>query len=85
MGSMSPVRPDHVAAPHPSRLSPTHPHRDEILRRHAAAVAEDRVGYPDPTSGFMVFTSVFLAKRGDCCRSGCRHCPFVGAETGPAR
>lgn len=81
---MSSLRPDHVAAPHPSRLSPGHPQRDEILRRHAAAVAEGRVGYLDPTSGFTVFTSVFLAARGYCCRSGCRHCPFVGAESEPS-
>lgn len=26
--------------------------------------------------GFMVFTSAFLLKRGFCCRSGCRHCPY---------
>lgn len=26
--------------------------------------------------GFMVFTSVYLLKRGFCCRSGCRHCPY---------
>ncbi|HKD86131.1 MAG TPA: DUF5522 domain-containing protein [Terriglobales bacterium] len=25
---------------------------------------------------FMVFTAVYLQKRGFCCRSGCRHCPY---------
>ena len=24
----------------------------------------------------MVFTSAFLLKRGFCCESGCRHCPY---------
>ncbi len=27
-------------------------------------------------NGFMVFTAVYLRKRGFCCRSGCRHCPY---------
>jgi hypothetical protein len=27
-------------------------------------------------NGFMVFTEVYLTKRGFCCRSGCRHCPY---------
>jgi len=26
--------------------------------------------------GFMVFTEVYLQRRGFCCRSGCRHCPY---------
>ena len=25
---------------------------------------------------FLVFTEKFLAKRGYCCESGCRHCPY---------
>jgi hypothetical protein len=25
---------------------------------------------------FMVFTSHYLKKRGYCCKSGCRHCPY---------
>lgn len=25
---------------------------------------------------FIVFTAHFLEKRGYCCRSGCRHCPY---------
>ena len=27
-------------------------------------------------NGFTVFTAVFLRKRGYCCQSGCRHCPY---------
>jgi hypothetical protein len=26
--------------------------------------------------GNMVFTEKFLLKRGHCCESGCRHCPY---------
>jgi len=27
--------------------------------------------------GLMVFTERFLLRRGFCCESGCRHCPYV--------
>ncbi len=27
-------------------------------------------------NGLMVFTAAFLKRRGFCCRSGCRHCPY---------
>jgi len=26
--------------------------------------------------GFLVFTEAFLRRRGYCCESGCRHCPW---------
>jgi hypothetical protein len=26
--------------------------------------------------GFIVFTEHYLLKRGYCCKSGCRHCPY---------
>jgi len=26
--------------------------------------------------GFIVFTENYLLKRGYCCESGCRHCPY---------
>ena len=26
--------------------------------------------------GFMVFTAAYLLRRGYCCQSGCRHCPY---------
>lgn len=33
---------------------------------------------PDSYSenGFLVFTAAFHLKRGWCCGSGCRHCPY---------
>ena len=27
---------------------------------------------------YMVFTAAYLLKRGTCCGSGCRHCPYRG-------
>ncbi|WP_158211893.1 DUF5522 domain-containing protein [Robiginitalea sediminis] len=27
-------------------------------------------------SGYRVFTEQYLLKRGYCCESGCRHCPY---------
>lgn len=45
--------------------------------RHRSAVAADIPAYLDPTSGLAVFTAKFLADRGYCCDSGCRHCPYV--------
>ena len=33
---------------------------------------------PDFTveQGYVVFTAAFHRRRGQCCGSGCRHCPF---------
>ncbi|MGD0902046.1 MAG: DUF5522 domain-containing protein [Terracidiphilus sp.] len=30
----------------------------------------------------MVFTAAFHLKRGSCCGSGCRHCPYGFASEG---
>jgi hypothetical protein len=35
-------------------------------------------------NGFLVFTAAFLTKRGYCCQSGCRHCPY-GFRSGPGQ
>jgi len=53
------------------------PNAQEILDRHRAAMEANLPTYADPVSGFSVFTAAFLARRGECCDSGCRHCPFV--------
>jgi hypothetical protein len=34
-----------------------------------------------PEDGNMVFTEKFLLKRGHCCESGCRHCPYQEQES----
>jgi hypothetical protein len=33
-------------------------------------------------NGLLVFTAAYHLKRGYCCGSGCRHCPY--GEWGPA-
>ncbi len=29
---------------------------------------------------YVVFTAAYLLKRGTCCGSGCRHCPYRGTD-----
>jgi hypothetical protein len=70
------LRDGYLERAHPKRLSSSHPMLVEITSRHAEAVASGVPCYLDPTSGFSVFTADFLAERGMCCESGCRHCPF---------
>jgi hypothetical protein len=74
------LRDDWRDTPDPRRLRDDHPQRAEILRAHADAVTRGLPVYADPVSGLSVFTAVFLADRGYCCESGCRHCPYVRAD-----
>ena len=39
---------------------------------------ENQIDTPDFywENGFMVFTEAYHKKRGYCCQSGCRHCPY---------
>ena len=34
------------------------------------------IDYEIDARGLMVFTAWYLLKRGSCCESGCRHCPY---------
>lgn len=43
---------------------------------HRAAVREGRTTYVDPATGYVVMTELAHRRRGRCCGSGCRHCPF---------
>jgi hypothetical protein len=63
--------------PHPSRLAPDHPRRDEIMAAHQAALIRGDPGYTDPVTGLFVLTAAYLAERSECCESGCRHCPYL--------
>ncbi len=63
--------------PHPLRLALDHPRRAEILVAHQRALDARADGYTDPETGFFVFTAAYLANRGTCCDTGCRHCPYV--------
>lgn len=48
-----------------------------MLAAHRAALAAGAAGYADPATGLFVFTAGYLADRGTCCDTGCRHCPYV--------
>lgn len=32
--------------------------------------------YEDPETGNIVFTERYLVERGNCCGTGCKHCPY---------
>ncbi len=32
-------------------------------------------------NGFVVFTEAYHLKRGYCCNSGCRHCPYKSSKS----
>lgn len=51
-----------------------------IQRIHEAACRRGDTGYIDPDSGLMVLTAHYLSRRGYCCGTGCRHCPFPPEE-----
>ena len=71
------LRDEYLQQPHVQRLSRRHPRFAEIMARHSEAVAAGDPSYDDPATGLSVFTAEFLAERGYCCDSGCRHCPFA--------
>jgi hypothetical protein len=43
---------------------------------HERALRAGADGYADPATGLFVFTAAYLAARGTCCDSQCRHCPY---------
>lgn len=47
----------------------------------ARAIVEGEDFYRE--GGYVVFTARYHLRRGYCCGSGCRHCPY-GAGAGPA-
>jgi hypothetical protein len=53
------------------------------MAAHEAAIERGEAGYIDPTSGLFVMTAQYLLERAFCCDQGCRHCPYVGADSGP--
>ena len=46
-----------------------------ILHERACRAGEEF--YLDPETDWRVFTEVELRRRGSCCGSGCRHCPYA--------
>lgn len=49
---------------------------EDFFKLHQEACERGDTFYTDPVSGFLVFTEVAHKKRGKCCGSGCRHCPY---------
>jgi len=45
-------------------------------RLAAEASARGEENYTDPETGRIVLTEYAHRKRGYCCQSGCRHCPY---------
>ena len=43
---------------------------------HQQALQQGLYTYKDPATGFTVFTELAHQKRGVCCGSQCRHCPY---------
>ena len=52
---------------------------------HEAACARGQATYRDPETGYTVFTRVAHLKRGKCCGSACRHCPYGHEAVPPLR
>ncbi len=44
---------------------------------HECACRNGEEFYIDPKTGWRVFTEIGLHRRGSCCGSGCRHCPYA--------
>ncbi len=66
-----------LAEPHPDRLSPVDRAYPQIVEAHTEALRAGSDTYVDPRSGLTVLTAAYLARRGYCCDSGCRHCPYL--------
>jgi len=44
---------------------------------------EEGVDYTiDSKTGYLIFTSYYLEKRGYCCGNGCKNCPFFPRKKG---
>jgi hypothetical protein len=71
------LAPRSLDVPHESRLRADDHHRAAILAAHSDAMRNFDDGYADPATGLFVFTAAYLAARGTCCDSACRHCPYL--------
>ena len=72
----APLRPDHIGSPLPHRMPRDPKVVEKILKTHGEAIDRGDPVYIDPLTKRSVMTAVFLASRGRCCSSGCRHCPY---------
>lgn len=51
------------------------------FQAHALANDAGQDGYIDPATGLFVMTQGYLERRGTCCSSRCRHCPYGQSTT----
>ncbi len=47
-----------------------------FFEAHQKACENQQDTYIDPDTGLQVITAFYLLRRGYCCTSGCRHCPY---------
>lgn len=73
---VAPLRRDHLSVALPGRLPRDERMVEAIMAAHAAALRAGDPVYVDPLTRRSVMTAAFLASRGRCCGSGCRHCPY---------
>jgi len=52
--------------PSPGQVEPAAPPQQDLVKGEDYYLERGR----------MVFTAEFLKRRGSCCESGCRHCPY---------
>ena len=57
-------------------VAPMVPDAEDFHTLHEQACQRMEESYIDPSTGYSVFTEVAHRKRGKCCGSGCRHCPY---------
>ncbi len=60
-----------------AKIPPTSTSPSEYFEEaHQNALKNGNDTYNDPKTGYTVFTELFHLKRGKCCGSACRHCPY---------
>ncbi len=47
-----------------------------FFEAHQKACENQQDTYIDPETGLQVLTAYYLQRRGYCCTSRCRHCPY---------
>ena len=67
----------HAFTPSWERFNYGDPHARERLERYLASLKEGSDFYFDVPTGFLVMSALKHIKRGFCCNSGCRHCPYI--------
>ena len=50
---------------------------EEQTAKPSEPLREDEFYWDGP---YMVFTAAYHLRRGSCCHSGCRHCPYGEAD-----